>query len=557
MSRHPRVARCSEIAANARVPFAGTVLAGRSKAPPERGRSVNQGVFDYLMRNWLDDAGPALAQYDAAGRGRRGPAGQMPVAALLVAKIYSVMTGRSGTMTGAVDVLREEFDRAALARVGLTQPPSYREARTCLDRLASRVIRSDEAGLPQRLQAYLDAVVVPSARTGQAADMRVVDTTLFRAHCRERGCRVVESPPASAAPSGFDPAGDDDDGAAPALVLDLGTKPSALLQAAAVADGTSDAEAAVPRRCSCDPDAAWRTIARPGDGRTKSVLGYAAVAVGRVQNDGNVICERVALLPANHNDVPVAADLILGLPDFGAEFAIDGVRTVCDRAFNNQVVAFLDPLRAANVPLSFDLKSTDHQVGDYRGTLLIDGMLYAHSLPVRLRELPRPATTAPAAEWSAWRANIAERARHAFLPNGLPGTASVRLHSPANPKRARVVCGSVACSRGNGAGLPRCRTRHAAGEGCGLLNLLWTAQMAPRTWQFPIWGSPDWEAIYNERGAIERYFSGLKSPFGSRWLPGFWPLRGLHKVGVDLGVAIAARNLQLGYRAVRASRAAA
>lgn len=87
---------------------------------------------------------------------------------------------------------------------------------------------------------------------------------------------------------------------------------------------------------------------------------------------------------------------------------------------------------------------------------------------------------------------------------------------------------------------PTCRKPYAPDMACGINTIYYPATAAPRTWQYPVWGTPEWQAIYNKRTAVERYFVHLKQDAGVGFRKDQLQLRGLAKVALITGLAVVA-----------------
>ncbi|MGC2190865.1 MAG: transposase [Candidatus Dormiibacterota bacterium] len=288
-----------------------------------------------------------------------------------------------------------------------------------------------------------------------------------------------------------------------------------------------------------DPDARHR-ILTPEHGVTKRYFGYGYQAICTC-GPGHEYIIALAVNPANANDRPVAASLVRRLKESGVP--VD--RVLMDRGFSDSA-RLLNQLRGMGCHPVFDLKSNqDRRSPDWRGNLVLDGRPYLRTLPNRLRYLPMPGVQRPEAEFRVWRKAIAERDRYGFLPNGKGSPTSIRLQSPLFRNRG-FACPKVEGSiRRWDEDSPVCDGNHAADEGCAVANGTWKAQYAPRTFQFPFWGSPDWVDEFGMRSSIERSFNLMKNRDVIGLRPGEFRLRGIANMTLLLGLAAVAVNLHL------------
>jgi hypothetical protein len=71
------------------------------------------------------------------------------------------------------------------------------------------------------------------------------------------------------------------------------------------------------------------------------------------------------------------------------------------------------------------------------------------------------------------------------------------------------------------------------------------ANVAPRTFQFPVYGTKDWNQIWRKRSAVERFFGHLQSDHGAAFRAGRFRVRRLIKVAIATCAFVIATNLQL------------
>jgi hypothetical protein len=288
-----------------------------------------------------------------------------------------------------------------------------------------------------------------------------------------------------------------------------------------------------------DPDARHR-ILTPEQGVTKRYFGYGYQAICTC-GPGHEYIIALAVNPANANDQPVAVSLVRRLKESGVR--VD--RVLMDRGFSDSA-PLLNQIRSMGCHPVFDLKSNqDRRSPDWRGNLVLDGRPYLRTIPKKLQYLRMPGVQRPEAEFRVWREAIAERERYGFLPNGKGSPTSIRLQSPVFRNRG-FGCPKVEGSmRRRNRAFPVCDGNHGSDEGCAVANGTWKAKFAPRTFQFPFWGSPDWEDEYGMRSSIERSFNLMKNRDVIGLRPGEFRLRGLANMTLLLGLAAVAVNLHL------------
>lgn len=284
-----------------------------------------------------------------------------------------------------------------------------------------------------------------------------------------------------------------------------------------------------------DPDATWRRM-DTAKHKARAVLGYQLTAV--VRTEGAEVCDRMRLITANANDSLAAVDAIKRMRDDG--FKVH--RVLADRGFSQQPKGFLNPLRDAGVHLTFDLKEGDVGVsGTFKGALVIDGWLHSPAIPKGLRHIRKPGLNATPEEKAKFYELMAKRDAYAFSPHATPGAAGGRLASPAFRKKLR--CKVVKNSAPDAA--PTCRVAHGIDEACALRTTTFTYESAPRTYQWPAWGTADWVQIYKKRSAVERFFGHLQSDHGPAFRPGRFRLRRMPKVAVVTAAFVIATNIAL------------
>jgi hypothetical protein len=93
--------------------------------------------------------------------------------------------------------------------------------------------------------------------------------------------------------------------------------------------------------------------------------------------------------------------------------------------------------------------------------------------------------------------------------------------------------------------LATCSGNHGDDEACCIRSATFKADSAPLTYQYPVWGTEDWEKRYNKRSNVERGFSTLKNPDVIGLTPGLYRIRGLVKMSLLVACMFAAHNLHL------------
>ena len=88
-----------------------------------------------------------------------------------------------------------------------------------------------------------------------------------------------------------------------------------------------------------------------------------------------------------------------------------------------------------------------------------------------------------------------------------------------------------------------CPGGHSPDTACRRDNLTWSSSNLPRFWQWPLYGTTDWERLYSKRGAVERSYAHLKSAAGPGLRRDDFRVRGLGKIGVVMLADVIASNL--------------
>jgi hypothetical protein len=306
----------------------------------------------------------------------------------------------------------------------------------------------------------------------------------------------------------------------------------------------------VKNGASSDRDASWRVLNTP-DRIPKMHFGYAAVAVVRADGDGPEVCDRLAVMSADQDDAIPAQELCVSMQQDGAPIE----RVLADRGFSQKPDRFQVPLRKAGIFVTHDLKKDDiGYTGTFNGAHVIDGWLFSPGMPKRLRRIVRPGLNAPMMERVKFRKLIEERMQWAFLPHAAPQPHRARVASPV--RRNNIKCDSTPGQQNAPASAPTCHKKHAADKACGINTMAYEDTVAPRTYQWPVWGTREWQRIYNKRSAVERYFGHLQSDATAGFRRGRFRLRGMAKVGLITGLSVVATNLMLRQSSVSAGSAA-
>jgi hypothetical protein len=150
-----------------------------------------------------------------------------------------------------------------------------------------------------------------------------------------------------------------------------------------------------------------------------------------------------------------------------------------------------------------------------QGCLVLPSGVYVPFLPRRLWFIERPGPKAPVDKKAAYRQAIEEREIYAFGPHGRPTPKQVRLSSPVlrrkrtNALGCRKVPGSM---RRRDPRLAACDGNHGDDEACCIKTATLKAEELPSIFQYPFWGTPEWEEKYAKRTNVERGFSTFKNP---------------------------------------------
>ncbi len=297
---------------------------------------------------------------------------------------------------------------------------------------------------------------------------------------------------------------------------------------------------------SADPSATWRKMGTSKH-KNKPILGYHLV--GLVRTEGTEVCDRIVVTSANVDDGKPAADMIKRA--LNQNIRVE--RVLADKGYANKPSSFLEPLRNAGVHLTYDLMDKDHGISaTYYGNKIIDGWAYSPSLPSNLEKINKPGPQAGEKAWKSFNALIAQRDAYAFRTQGKPLSNRARVASPAS--RGKLRCKIL----GNNAraAAPICKVKHASDEACGVNTMIIESAIAERTYQYPIWGTPDWIEMYSMRSSVERFFGHLQSAALAGFDQGRFCVRGLAKVSIITAVFVIATNLLLLHSANKKAKAA-
>jgi hypothetical protein len=305
--------------------------------------------------------------------------------------------------------------------------------------------------------------------------------------------------------------------------------------------------AIVEGRRASDPDARWRVIEQNGK-VARSYFGYGIEAY--CQTGPREYLSSIAVGSADQDDKPPSLRLLRRMLDQGLTVK----RLAMDRGFS-QAPAFLEEVRSLGCAPVFDLKKGQAgRTPSWRGCVILDGWPFVPSVPKRLWDLPKPDLRASKELKAKWRADMDERLKYMLLPNGGETPSEIRVQSPLFRNR-RLGCPLVPGSmRNRDKSLAVCSGEHREDEGCCLRNGTWKAEFAPWTFQYPVYGSPDWTKKYGRRSAIERKFSQVKNSDVIGLRPGSFRLRGVTSMTILFTVAAVTHNLRLQARAVAETR---
>ncbi len=326
------------------------------------------------------------------------------------------------------------------------------------------------------------------------------------------------------------------------------------------ADG--DARHRVHKRGDRDQDAPGereRRKKRKEDGAKPSTdhyFGFGDDVIGGTADNASYVYAH-ALFGANAYDVPVSVRLVELLLAHGHRVW----ELIGDRGFS-QDSKWMAGLRELGVMGVFDLKSTQmHTFPTWRGCLMLPSGVYLPMLPDRLWLIERPGPQAPPEKKAAYRKAIEERSIYALVAHGKPTPGQVRLSSPVLRRKSQhaLGCPKLPVSmRRRDPRLPVCDGNHGDDEACCIKTATLRAEEIPSIFQFPFWGSPEWEEKYAKRTNVERGFSSFKNPDVIGLTKGQFHYRHLPNVALLVTFMWGAHNLHLWMkREEDAARAAA
>ena len=439
-----------------------------------------------LSEWWFDKCADAVDIFDRDTSGKRGPKREFPTRVLLLGYAY-LMWERQ---TPQVSFLYRKLQTASaedLALFGIETAPTRRQ----LYRLQANVMhyqRSGEAPDPH-LQWLFDMLVTPSADgavEGPYDDdgVRSLDSTWFNGFTSIAGI---------------------------------------------------DTDAAKEGKAS-DRDARVRFIG-DGMGGGKTYLGYVGINVTKVVN-GREVIERCTVRPADADDAPIGISLVLDDP-VGSR----AERLLIDRGFS-QGLDELNRLRDAGVYATIDYDKDDlGKKADVMGNWYIDGAMYAKCLPRRLHHIPHPGARATTDQKDAWRKKHAEREKYLLPTNGKPGTNYVRYQSAA--RRYKIKCAMLPelWHKVTDRDAPYCDVPHAPGKGCLMNTYTHRVARGDTKFQWPPYGSVEYQQVYRRRSEVERSNARLKSDEGGNFRAGKWRVRGIEKVSLMYALAAVVANL--------------
>ncbi|MGC2191909.1 MAG: hypothetical protein WA751_06220 [Candidatus Dormiibacterota bacterium] len=219
-----------------------------------------------------------------------------------------------------------------------------------------------------------------------------------------------------------------------------------------------------------------------------------------------------------------------------------------DRGFS-QDPSWMAGLREEDVMGIFDLKSTQmRSYPSWRGCLVLPSGVYLPTLPERLRLIERPGPQAPKEKRATYLEAIKERSLYAMVAHGKATPDQVRLSSPVLRRKTKSAlgCPKVPVSmRRRDPRLAVCDGCHGDDEACCIATATLKAEEIPSIYQFPFWGTPDWEEKYAKRTNVERGFSSLKNPDVIGLTKGQFHLRHIPNMSLLVTLMWGAHNMRL------------
>jgi hypothetical protein len=229
---------------------------------------------------------------------------------------------------------------------------------------------------------------------------------------------------------------------------------------------------------------------------------------------------------------------------------------LADRGFS-QNPTFRSGVRNLDIDLVFDIKSDQRGPdGTWHGCLVIDGRPYLPSLPENLRDLKGLPVTGTRTLKAEWKQQMSERDRYALILKERVDARRIRVTSPAlltPPGKGQRGPGCLhpdlaETMRWYDPALGTCPGDHAADEAWGMKNATWSANFSERTnrnFAAVPFGSRASQELYPGRSASERGFNIFKNSDTVGLVKGRIRWRGLPRVSLLFGTAVAAHNLWL------------
>jgi hypothetical protein len=288
----------------------------------------------------------------------------------------------------------------------------------------------------------------------------------------------------------------------------------------------------------------------------KRYFGYGDDVIGGTADNASYVYGH-AMFAANKYDVPVSVRLVEMLMAHGHQVT----ELISDRGFS-QDKNWMAGLRRLGVMPRFDLKSTQqHPYPTWQGCLVLPSGAYVPFLPRRLWFVERPGPKAPAEKKAAYRQAITEREIYAMGPHGRPTPGRVRLSSPVLRRKTTnaLGCPKVPGSmRRRDPRLAVCDGNHGDDEACCIKTATLKAEELPSIYQYPFWGTPEWEEKYAKRTNVERGFSTFKNPDVIGMTKGQFHYRHIPNVSLLVTLMWGAHNLHIWLKRERdAAKAAA
>lgn len=532
---------------------------------------MNRTVLGHINEFLRQDTVMAqITAMEAGIEGTRGPKREMSLYSLLVTKLYGMWMHheadiRNGAMHLVNDARTDELVLLGISEANVSYD-MVRDLQAHVGSYLTPAAGTDLTDLDSELSHLADVFLAASVGALPHELQVAVDTTLLQAYCTSRGCKEAHVEALEITDLEYadrdlhelrdfdqiaDEHVDDIDGTGNRLVDEL---PRARAGKNKKARTSKKARS---YRGSCDRHAGPRAYQHSDGTLKRLIMGYGGIAITCSTPGVPEYALRLALIPANRNDVTVATELVLGLADL---YGIDPTTTVvtADRAFNNQAEAFSRPVVRAGYRFTYDLKVTDRFVfktdepdrlpSTYLGFLQICGRLFAPHMPRIYWEIELPPPGASTEDWEAYWEKEDKRATYEVVLNGRRGnnSHSVKMRSGCHPSVRKWKCDHATMKHRTehwDVTLDICPGDHGDDEACCLLNFTVDFDAFPRVWQFPGYGTREWKKLYDRRGAVERNFASLKYNCG--WSATRAKVRGIGAVGFSLVLAMVVHNLRL------------